>query len=171
MFLLSAFLCSFLFGIGAQAQSPSDFIRETLSAPDSELSYERAKITFDRIIAPRLNEAAVNDEIDQLANAAARIATGGNDIAKLQAIQRVIYQAGEWNANRPFVYDHDDPYGQDLRNKLLATYLNTRRGNCVSMPILQLIVAERLGLNVSLSTARSMSSCVTPIRPMTAALR
>ncbi|NNC71603.1 MAG: hypothetical protein HKN78_01865, partial [Sphingomonadaceae bacterium] len=60
---------------------------------------------------------------------------------------------GAWNGNRPFVYDHADPYGRDLRNKLLATYLDTRRGNCVSMPILQLIVAERLGLNVSLSTA------------------
>ena len=51
------------------------------------------------------------------------------------------------------MYDHDDPYGQTLSNTLLATYLDTRRGNCVSMPILQLLVAERLGLNVSLSTA------------------
>ncbi|WP_161782120.1 transglutaminase family protein [Erythrobacter longus] len=117
------------------------------------MSYERAKLTFDALIAPEQDEAAVRAEIDQLAIAATRIGAGGNDIAELQAVRQVIYEAGAWNGNRPFVYDHDDPYGQTLRNKLLATYFDTRRGNCVSMPILQLIVAERLGLNVSLSTA------------------
>ena len=135
------------------AQTPADTVRAVLAAPESELSYERAKLTFDRIIAPELDEAAVTAEIDQLASAADRIAAGGNDIAELQAVRQVIYEAGAWNAKRPFVYDHDDPYGQTSRKKLLATYLDTRRGNCVSMPILQLIVAERLGLNVSLSTA------------------
>lgn len=139
------------------AQSPADTVRAVLAAPDSELSYERAKLTFDALIAPELevedNWAAVTAEIDQLASAADRIAAGGSDVDKLKAARQVIYEAGAWNANRPFVYDHDDPYGQTLRNKLLATYLDTRRGNCVSMPILQLIVAERLGLNVSLSTA------------------
>ncbi|GMN04553.1 transglutaminase family protein [Erythrobacter sp. MTPC3] len=124
-----------------------------LSAPEVDLSYENAKLTFDAIIAPELDEAAMTAEIDQLANAANRIAANGSDVDKLKAARQVIYEAGTWNGNRPFVYDHDDPYGQTLRNKLLATYLDTRRGNCVSMPILQLIVAERLGLNVSLSTA------------------
>jgi regulator of sirC expression with transglutaminase-like and TPR domain len=151
--LQAAIVALSIFSAPAAAQTPADMVRVVLSAPDSELSYERAKLTFDRIIAPELDEEAVTAEIDQLASAADRIAAGGNDIAELQAVRQVIYEAGAWNANRPFVYDHDDPYGQDLRNKLLATYLDTRRGNCVSMPILQLIVAERLGLNVSLSTA------------------
>lgn len=137
----------------AIALSPAATVRAVLSAPNNELSYERAKLTFDRIIAPELDDAEVIAEIDQLSTAAIRIAANGNDIDKLKAARQVIYEAGTWNDNRSFVYDHDDPYGQDLRNKLLATYLDTRRGNCVSMPILQLIVAERLGLNVSLSTA------------------
>lgn len=151
-YILTCFAFS-LFAFPAVAQSPVDTVRTILSAPDGDLSYERAKLTFDRIITPELDEAAVTAEIDQLASAADRIAAGGNDIAELQAVRQVIYEAGAWNSNSPFVYDLDDPYGQDLRNKLLATYFDTRRGNCVSMPILQLIMAERLGLNVSLSTA------------------
>jgi regulator of sirC expression with transglutaminase-like and TPR domain len=135
------------------AQSPAEVVQTVLSAPEKAIRYERAKLTFDRIIAPDLDEAAVMAEIDQLASAAEGIAAGGSDVDKLKAARQVIYETGPWNANRPFAYDHDDPYGQDLRNKLLATYFETRRGNCVSMPILQLIVAERLGLNVSLSTA------------------
>lgn len=135
------------------ASRPVDVVRSVLTAPESKLSYERAKLTFDRIIDPEFNYAAVIGEINQLANAADDIAANATDIDKLKAARQVIYEAGAWNSNRPFVYDHDDPYGQNLRNKLLATYFDTRRGNCVSMPILQLIVAERLGLNVSLSTA------------------
>ncbi|MEP3052469.1 MAG: transglutaminase family protein [Erythrobacter sp.] len=150
--------CGYLFVVAANpsavsAQSPSHAVRAVLAAPDSELSYERAKLTFDALIAPELDEAAVTAEIGQLASAATRIATNGSDVDKLKAARQVIYEAGAWNGNRPFVYDHDDPYGQTLRNKLLATYFDTRRGNCVSMPILQVIVAERLGLKVSLSTA------------------
>ena len=100
-----------------------------------------------------MDDDAVTAEIDQLVAAAARIAASDNDIDKLKAVRQVIYDEGAWNAGRPYTYDHADPYGVDLNNKLLATYIDTRKGNCVSMPILHLIVAEGLGLNVSLSTA------------------
>ncbi|MEM6898232.1 MAG: transglutaminase family protein [Pseudomonadota bacterium] len=135
------------------AHPPADTVRAVLSVPDSELSYERAKLTFDSILAPELDGSVVTAEIHKLASAAVNIAGDGGDVDKLKATRQVIYEAGAWNEGRPFIYDHADPYGEDLNNKLLATYLETRRGNCVSMPILQLIVAERLGLNVSLSTA------------------
>jgi regulator of sirC expression with transglutaminase-like and TPR domain len=73
--------------------------------------------------------------------------------ARLSALRRVIYESGAWNGGRPFAYDHADPLGRNVRNKLISTYLATRRGNCVSMPILVLIVGERMGLNLALSTA------------------
>ena len=156
VFLVSIF---FALSLSAQlafaqpAQTPATTVRAALTAPDKELSYLQAKLAFDRIITPEMNEAAVVDEIDQLAAAAKRLAAGGDDIAELKAVRQVIYESGAWNANRPFAYDHADPYGKDLHNKLISTYVKTRLGNCVSMPILQLIVAEKLGLNVSLSTA------------------
>lgn len=128
-------------------------IRELLAQSDRNLSYEDAKIVFDQIIFPNLDQASVTAEIDGLAASASYIAVGTTDIDRLKAVRQVIYEPGDWNGNRPFTYDHADPYGVDIKNKLLATYLDTRKGNCVSMPILQLIVAERLGLNVSLSTA------------------
>lgn len=151
--VLLSLLLAPAFSNAAAAQSPGSTVRAVLSAPDSALNYEQAKLTFDRIIAPEVDGDSVTTEIDQLASAATRISAGGNDIDKLKAVRQVIYDEGAWNAGQPFTYDHADPYGVDLQNKLLATYLDTRKGNCVSMPILHLIVAERLGLNVSLSTA------------------
>lgn len=135
------------------ALSPAVAVRAVLSAPDNQLNYNRAKLAFDRMTDPELDDASAAVELGQLAKAAELISADADDIAKLKAVRQVIYDAGAWNNGRPFTYDHADPFGRDLRNKLLATYLDTRRGNCVSMPILHLIVAERLGLNVSLSTA------------------
>lgn len=154
--LSACMLLMLLLPLSATAQdthSPAHTVHALLAKPDQELNYEQAKLTIDGLIAPELDNAAISAEIDQLAEAARAIARDGTDIDKLKAVRQVIYEAGDWNNNRPFVYDHDDPYGEDLRSKLLGTYFDTRQGNCVSMPILQLIVAERLGLNVSLSTA------------------
>jgi regulator of sirC expression with transglutaminase-like and TPR domain len=155
MKLLSLTLCVIWLAMGqiAIAQSPALTIRNILSAPEAELNYETTKLALDRIIAPEIDGDEVRVEVDRFAAAANSIADNGNDIDKLKAVRQVIYDAGAWNGNRPFTYDHADPYGTDLNNKLLTTYLDTRKGNCVSMPILHLIVAERLGLNVSLSTA------------------
>lgn len=36
---------------------------------------------------------------------------------------------------------------------MLSTYIRTRKGNCVSMPVLFLIVADRIGLKVRLAAA------------------
>src|SRR6185295_18483907 len=66
---------------------------------------------------------------------------------------RAIYEVGAWNYGRAFGYDHADPFGRILANRLLFTYLRTRQGNCISMPTLFLIVADRMGLNVHLATA------------------
>ena len=124
------------------------------SSQIASLDYLTAKLAVDRQIDPTTDAAWVKAEVVRLARAAADMA-GPNvdDPAKLRAVRKVIYVAGPWNDNRPFDYDHADPYGKVILNKLLATYLKTRRGNCVSMPILFLILADWLGVKVSLAAA------------------
>jgi regulator of sirC expression with transglutaminase-like and TPR domain len=140
--------------LGQPAPSPAAVVRSILSQPDDRLNYGRAKLAFDRIVDPTVDSEATLAEIDRLASSARALAgPGASPATKLAALRRVIYESGAWNGNRPFSYDHADPLGQNVRNKLLSTYLATRRGNCVSMPILLLIVGERMGLNLALSTA------------------
>ena len=132
----------------ASAQSPVTY------AITSQSDLTTTKLALDKLVDPSIDEAAVRRELDQLA-AQARAIAGPNatDEQKINAVRRVIYKAGPWNDNRPFTYDHDDPLGLNVKNKLLSTYLRTRRGNCVSMPTLFLILADRLGLNVSFGNA------------------
>lgn len=138
----------------AQAGNAAAVVSEALSAPDERLNYSRAKLAFDRIIDPSIDAESALAEVDRLARAANALAgTAASPTAKLTALRRVIYESGEWNGGRPFSYDHADPLGRNVRNKLISTYLATRRGNCVSMPVLMLIVGDRMGLNLALSTA------------------
>lgn len=125
-----------------------------LSVPDGELDYARTKLALDKLVAPTVDAEAAISQLDQMADAAARLA--GKDAAddgKIAALRQLIYEKGPWNDYRPFGYDHDDPSGTHTPNKLLHNYLASRRGNCVSMPILLLILAEKLGLDVALVTA------------------
>ena len=46
-----------------------------------------------------------------------------------------------------------DPLGRRLSSKRLGTYLETRRGNCVTMPMLVMILGRRIGLDMTLATA------------------
>lgn len=135
-------------------QRPDAAIRELLQTPEKRLDYLRAKLSLDRLVDPTTNSRAVKSEVDRLANAALQLGgRGASDVVRLAAIRNVIYEPGPWNDHCPFSYDLSDPYGANVRSKLLSSYLDTRRGNCVSMPILFLILADRLDLDVSLSLA------------------
>jgi hypothetical protein len=65
-----------------------------------------------------------------------------NSRVKVEALKKYLYVAGPWNDNRPFQYDLDDPLGQNIRNKLLSSYLDSHKGNCVSMPSLFVVLGR-----------------------------
>lgn len=133
---------------------PAGRIRAIFARPDSELDYARAKLRLDEIVDPSVDVEAALAALDGLASAAADLAGASrSEEGRLAALRRVIYESGPWNDDRPFAYDHADPSGMDIPNKLLHNYLSTRLGNCVSMPILFLILGERLALDLALARA------------------
>lgn len=136
------------------SQSVPSLIASILAGAESQLDYAKAALAVDALIDPAANLQASEAVIARLVDAARQMA-GPNptDAYKLAAIRKAIYDAGPWNYNRAFAYDQEDPLGQVLKNRLVSTYVQTRKGNCVSMPILFLIVADKMGLKVHLGTA------------------
>ena len=125
-----------------------------LERDDARLDYTVAKLAFDRLIDAEIDTNVTVSMIDTMAEAARNLAgEAASPNSRLVALRKLLYESGPWNDHRPFAYDHNDPLGQDVANKLLANYLRTRRGNCVSMPILFLILADKLDLDVTLVTA------------------
>lgn len=152
--LLAALVPARLVAAEPSTASPSALVRAMLDRPESEQDFERAAIAFDRFLDPGAKVAVTEAMIARLVDAARQMAgPNPSDAYKIAAVRKAIYEAGPWNRGRAFQYDRADPLGQTLRNKLLSTYVETRLGNCVSMPVLFLIVADRIGLNVRLAAA------------------
>jgi regulator of sirC expression with transglutaminase-like and TPR domain len=129
-------------------------VRSVLNASDNELNYLEAKLAFDAVVEPGSDRAWVRAQVDRLAAAATALTKGDpRPAVRLGAVRTVLYDSGPWNDRRPFGFDMSDPDGRAVRGKLLENYLRTRLGQCVSMPVLFLILAERLGLKVALCAA------------------
>jgi len=129
-------------------------VRTVMTTPDDKIDFAKAKLTFDRIYDPTTDVAGRLKDIDAMTQTI-RTMAGTSAPARLRLImlRKYIYEAGAWNNNKPFQYDLSDPFGHKPANRLLSTYLVTHHGNCVSMPILFVALAQRLGLNATLSTA------------------
>jgi regulator of sirC expression with transglutaminase-like and TPR domain len=129
-------------------------IRDILKQPEQEIDLAKTKLTIDKLIDPAIDIEANLQRIDAMVT---KIKTmpdyGPSSTAKMQALKRYIYEPGEWNSFQPYQYDLDDPLGTKLSNKLLPRYLESKKGNCVTMPLLFVILGQRLGIDVTAATA------------------
>lgn len=141
-------------GIRAAPDPNIKALRKLLATPEAQLDLAKAKLTIDHMIDPKVDVLGTLKQLDALAaTVKARFPAGASSRAKIDILLSSLYQPGPWNKGRPFRYDLADPLGKNIRNKLISTYLATRKGNCVSMPVLFAILAQKLGLNVTLATA------------------
>ena len=123
---------------------------------DNQVDYAEAKLTVDHVIDPSIDTDSTRKELDRWVRVVRdNTPDGSTPRQKLDALLKTLYVAGPWNQFKPFAYDLTDPMGRNEKNKQLATYLKSRKGNCVSMPVFVAILSQRLGLPVALATAPS----------------
>ena len=141
------------------ASDSAAFVRALISAA-GHTTFTELQLAIDKVVDPSTDLDAARAELDSMVAKVERmLATippeaASTDAGKFEVLRDFLYRSGWWNDNRPFGYDLDDPLGQkNFYSRLLTRYLATRKGNCVSMPILFLILGERLHLDVTLSTA------------------
>jgi hypothetical protein len=124
------------------------------SVTEEKLDFAKIKLEIDKIVEPKTNIPITFLKINHIVTTIKKLhRPNATDTEKLSALKKYLYEAGSWNQYRVYQYDFEDPLGKNIKNKLLANYLITRKGNCISMPILFFILADKLELNVSLSTA------------------
>ena len=131
---------------------------ETIKAiflkPAAEIDLARTKLIFDKLVDPTINVIALLSEINKMAKTVENGLTKNmKPLGKLLSLSTYLYESGYRNKFQPFQYNFEDPFGQNLNSKLISNYIKTKKGNCISMPLLYLILADKLGLDVTLSTA------------------
>lgn len=67
---------------------------------------------------------------------------------RIRALNTYFYRKGSWNDSITFGYDDDDLHVTKLENKFINGYIATKNGSCITMPMLYLILAERLDLPI-----------------------
>lgn len=128
-------------------------IRRLLQQSADGVDLARAKLTVDKTIDGAIDLKAELEKVNAIvAKVRGMPEFGVSKTSKMIALKRFVYEPGAWNDHRPFEYDLDDPFGANIANKLLPTYLASRKGNCVTMPLLLVIVGQRLGIDITAST-------------------
>lgn len=153
--LLGLFLA--LMTVSAWATTPipqETTLHLLLQQPEGSIDLARAKVAIDLMIDPSIDTDATLDEVDLwAAKARTRFPAGASNKVKMDLLISTLYEPGPWNDHRPFGYDYTDPFGQDLKKGLLSHYFATRKGQCVIMPIAFLVIGQRLGLPLTITTA------------------
>jgi regulator of sirC expression with transglutaminase-like and TPR domain len=129
-------------------------IKTMLEQPADKLDLAKVKLTIDKMVYPATDVDKTLQTVDKMVTEITSMAgTDSPSMAKMLAIKKYLYQKGPWNSYKPYRYDFDDPTGTNLRSKLLSQYIVSKKGNCVSMPLLFIILADKMGLDVAASTA------------------
>jgi regulator of sirC expression with transglutaminase-like and TPR domain len=113
---------------------------EAMALPAAELDIGRAALLLAREDRPDLNLARYLTQLDVLAaDLRARLEEHPQG-SRRDIVASFLYGPGGFTA------DPEDPQGHDPENLYLDRVLERRRGYCVSLGLLGLAVAERLGL-------------------------
>lgn len=129
-------------------------IRAILQKSEKEIDLARTKVSIDHMIDPSIDIETTLKKLDTLADEVrSKLTPNLSNLAAAQLLRDHLYTSGSWNNHQPFRYDLDDPLGSNIHNKLLSTYLSTKKGNCVSMPFLFIILGQKLGIEMTASTA------------------
>jgi regulator of sirC expression with transglutaminase-like and TPR domain len=138
----------------AQSVQNMQLIQDILEKAEADIDLARAKLVIDNMVDPSIDVEGTVKRLDLMAQQVRKyLPPNATPMQKMAILRDYIYKPGPWNENRVFSYDLNDPLGKNIRNKLLPTYLTTRRGNCVSMPLLFIILGQKIGIDLTASTA------------------
>jgi regulator of sirC expression with transglutaminase-like and TPR domain len=125
---------------------------ESLFAPNADLL--DIKLAADQLAGDKADQNDTRQKIKALEQSLlSSTDRTANARQKYFALKRFIYDAGAWNNNVAFSYDMIDPLGRKPENRLLSNYLLTRKGNCITMPVLAVLLGRKLGLDMTLALA------------------
>lgn len=133
-------------------ESNFKIVRAMLEQPESQMDLASIKLSIDQMIDPATDTVAVLKQIDDMASQIkASFPLGASNLVKFKTLRDYLYQPPLLSRRRPFVYNLEDD--RNPRAKLLSVYLATHKGNCISMPLLFVILGHKLGIPVTITTA------------------
>jgi regulator of sirC expression with transglutaminase-like and TPR domain len=155
--LTLCFLLQFQFNVNAdevQHKEITQKVENAFQGLDSDIDLLSTLLDFELIIDSNIQVKETRKQVEEMAAKIQKMSSPeSTTIDKISSLSKFLYTSGAWNNNKPFQYDYNDPLGTKISNKLVSNYIKTKNGNCVSMPMLYLILSKKLGLEATLSAA------------------
>ncbi len=140
--------------IFSQEKYTGQNIVDVLKLPEEQINLAIAKLVIDKMVDPSIDVNKYLEKLDDMiVEINKMLGPRTKSMDKMLSVKTFLFDAGMWNNNQPFVYDLSDPLGRMLENKLLSNFIKTKKGNCISMPFLFLILGKKMGIDVVASTA------------------
>lgn len=118
-----------------------DFVRR----PGHRVDIGIAALTLAKEVYPEVDISACSTQIDGLADEVRHLARGTKDPdLRVRCLNTVLFRLEKFSASR------DSSFPRKQERYYLNCVLDTKQGNCFSMPLLYIAVAQRLGWPVFL---------------------
>ena len=115
-------------------------INAVLAQSGLKVDIGKAALVFAKEIFPEIDIDKYSADIDRMASQVHRLNAGREDPEmRVSALNTVLYR------RERIAYDHSKDAHIRRENRFLNGILETRKGTCVTMPMLYLAVAQRLG--------------------------
>lgn len=124
-------------------------IEQILLLPDEEIDIGMAALSLAKEFHPNLDHDFFLFAFDYLTMRYSQYFGHLTDPdLKIRALNTFLYRPGPWNDSITFDYDYSDPKAQKRTNKFINGYIATRKGSCITMPMLYVVLGERLGMPI-----------------------
>jgi hypothetical protein len=131
--------------LNAQNKNYNLSIEEILMLPEEEIDLGIACLTLAKDAYPDLRMKDFDLVLDYMVRQIYKYSQGSQEpLARIGAISTYLYTPCFWNDSLIFKYDFDDLIVDKKENRCLNTYLSSRKGSCVTMPMLYLVLTDRL---------------------------
>ena len=139
----------------AQEHYTGQTIEQILELPEEKIDLGIACLVLAKDAYPQIDIARFDYILDYMASRIDRLMQGAVDPeSRIGMMNTYLYRSGWWNDSLTFTYDLDDLKGKQKENQFLNGYLSTRTGSCKTMPMLHLVLADRL--NWPMKASRSV---------------
>lgn len=141
-------ICFFLLcsPLSAQKRYTGQTIAEIFALPENEINLGIACLVLAKDAYPSINIPFFDYALDYMADRINALMQGNTDpLSRIGMMNTYLYRAGWWNDSLTFTYDLDDLEAKKKENQFLNAYLATKKGSCITMPMLHLVLADRLG--------------------------
>ncbi len=121
-------------------------IEEILALPDDKIDLGIACLVMAKDAYPELDINAFDKALDYMAARVKSLIKGKTDpIQRIGMMNTYLYRPGWWNDKITFAYDREDLLATKKESWFLNGCLATKKGSCATMPMLYLVLADRLG--------------------------